>query len=95
MEGGGGGKERIGWWIKVYSFLSLIAKDFQPLSSLYFDVVRGGGEKKKKMCGAFSIDLQKNDGYSCVKSSNFFVRFFSFFFEKSFDDIIFRNVSIE
>lgn len=31
------------------------------------------------MCGAFSIDLQKNDGYSCVKSSNFFVRFFSFF----------------
>lgn len=84
----GGGKERIGWWIKVYSFLSLIAKDFQPLSSLYFDVVRGGGEIKKKMCGAFSIDLQKNDGYSCVKSSNFF-------FEKSFDDIIFRNVSIE
>lgn len=77
MEGGGGrrrggGKERIGWWIKVYSFLSLIAKDFQPLSSLYFDVVRGERGEKKKMCGAFSIDLQKNDGYSCVKSSNFF-----------------------
>lgn len=48
--GGGGGKERIGWWIKVYSFLSLIAKDFQPLSSLYFDVVRGGGEINKKKC---------------------------------------------